>query len=118
MQDTYARKIGVYEPSTPSKSKADYFISVAQAQQLVKDRKASFINRRSAVRMEKQIVDPPERAVYPKPHSGLSAMPSPALEERYIAAGNAKRDPEGRIAIDCWAGTVKVGTELVVAQAE
>lgn len=104
-------KIGLYQPSTPTKCGPDEYVESEVALRLVRERKASFINHKSAVRMRRPLADPEphwesnQRRRFD--HRGLSAHPGQGLMTRYVVAANADRDIEGRAAIDCWPGQVK-----------
>lgn len=89
MGKTIAQKlIGVYEPSTPSRSVPDGYIKFDEARRLVKEKRAEFINRNCAIRRLRAVEDPAvERKLFPSPsRRGITAAPGPRLIERYAAA--------------------------------
>lgn len=111
---------GVYEPSTPSKSRPDRYMTFAEADRMVKQGSASFINHNKAIRLERALEPDPgwdstKRFGRPGGAEGLSA--SGQFTGLYLAAINSRRCPglisEGAIAAaESWTGPMKSGDDL------
>lgn len=116
MMQTHAQKmIGVYEPSTPSKSQPDSYMTFEEADRMVKQRGANFINHNKAIRLDKPLQpDPRWDSAKLFPTHGLSA--SGQLTEPYLAAVHSRRlerISEGAIAaVESWTGSMKSGDDL------
>lgn len=105
------KKVGIFEPSTPSKNPPDDSMSRIEAGRLVKDGKALWINHGKAIRLFRpsketpKTEETPERKVYSR--RDRSCKPGPELIERFTEDSFAgKVGSASAIMAAAWPGKV------------
>lgn len=103
------KPVGVYNPSTPTKSGPDYYTDSDDARELVSQRKAKFINRNADIRLERPPEDPPSNWESKKEwrigQCGFSARVDEFVVGRYVEGRRQNTNRELVSAVEkAWGG--------------